>query len=695
MTGRHFKKFLGLGILPALFLGQAEFSLAQQKMKSSEASKQANLRKKVVRAPAGADKKPLIIHRRNMKPERQFQFDENGLIIPSEPAAFTPVPPRSSSGEVQVQVAPLIAPQVGTGPTLKKTASLPKIAAGLSPMPEFKMKNPGEMKASTETYTPEELQLFDAFVHLEDRKAYLPALGAFAPLMAKPSNLQTTARWGYAHAALGLGLRLQYELTLLDFLNNNDQKWAKRAFDSLVTNSDLEKSVWVQHLSDEQFDRPFTEKSTDPYLMMRAHRLVAQGRVKDAIENLSRIPLESRLYGWRMYHEALLTYRQGKSRDAQDLLQQALSLRPQAFSANELKAKSQMLLGRLSFQNRDFNRAFESYRSVPQNNPIWPEAMMEQALSQILFEDFEGAAGNMFSLHTDFFKKSYSPDSYLIRSVGYLNLCQYADALKVTEDLQRKYKPILAALEKYAQSSPTPEKDFEMIREFAKNPNVREIRGLARAFLFAWTQDPDFERHQSRINQVEDEMESFRNLSLQIVKQERGLSQRLAQASGAVRDATLAKADDKKVQSLTANLEALRSETRLLQTARKSLAQLRPEMNAKLEVLKSERKEMALKALSQRRQQLQAGLQGVLDQSDVLMYEIYNGAGDHLRFQAAGGEIEARRTAALNAKGQASVNWKYKGEIWEDELGHFRSSLSNVCAKELSARTDSTKEGDL
>jgi hypothetical protein len=29
-----------------------------------------------------------------------------------------------------------------------------------------------------------------------------------------------------------------------------------------------------------------------------------------------------------------------------------------------------------------------------------------------------------------------------------------------------------------------------------------------------------------------------------------------------------------------------------------------------------------------------------------------------------------------------ALNWKFKGEIWEDEVGHYRSSLKNVCPQE-------------
>ena len=57
--------------------------------------------------------------------------------------------------------------------------------------------------------------------------------------------------------------------------------------------------------------------------------------------------------------------------------------------------------------------------------------MVESAWTQILGEDYEGAAGNMFSLHTDFFKNAFSPESYVVRTVGYLNLCQYGDGAQV------------------------------------------------------------------------------------------------------------------------------------------------------------------------------------------------------------------------------------------------------------------------
>lgn len=642
--------------------------------------------KRIARAPQNAGGKPVVVPRRELPPEKGFEYQHRPSVIPDVPARFQAPATRGARPETSLKGLDLKPEAAVPMPKGAAAFQLPKGALPqLGAESVLQLKENADKLQTVESYTPDELRLFEAYVLLEDQKKPLPALGSFATLMTnKKSALQDSARWGYAHAALALGLRVQYEVTLLEFVSRGTPAWTQRAFDSLVRNSDMEKSVWVQHLTDAQFAAVQIEKPTDSYLMLRVHRQIAQKQVKDALETLRLIPPNSKIFGLRAYFEALLEYRQGRLQPAKDALAAALAAHPEAFRENEIKAKSHMLMGRLSFQSRDFNKAFEAYRSVPKNNPVWPEAMMEQALSQILYEDFEGAAGNMFSLHTDFFKKSYSPDSYLIRTVGYLNLCQYADALQVVQDLQRKYKPILDGLERYQKGAPA---DYDVIREFAKNPAVNEVRGLARPFLFAWTQDPDFQRHQVRINQFEDELAAFRDLSLQVVKQERETSKKIGEASDAVTAAIAAKAAPERIAKLKEQLENVKTESRMLQHARKSLAQIRPEITAKLEDLKDERKSLALAALTQKRRDLHGALKGVIDQSEVLLYEIYNGAGDHLRFQAAGGEIEARRTAALApAKKDEAVNWKFKGEIWEDELGHFRSSLSNVCAKETASK---------
>ena len=76
-------------------------------------------------------------------------------------------------------------------------------------------------------------------------------------------------------------------------------------------------------------------------------------------------------------------------------------------------------------------------------------------------------------------------------------------------------------------------------------------------------------------------------------------------------------------------------------------------------------------------------LEGLIDQNEVLSYEIYSGAGEHIRYQMAGGETESKEARNLaSEKSKDNYEWKFKDEVWEDEIGHFRSSLKNVCPKD-------------
>lgn len=709
------------------------------------------------RTPQGLKQKVTVIPRRELPPEKPFQFEIRAASLPEAPASRSVTLPKPTAVEV-VFTAPKPEALTPLPEKAKNLPALPGSMPALNPEVAFSFRMPAEQPVATEAYSDSDRQMFEAFVMLDDAKKPLAALASFANLMTQSgeksktgignSNLMMSAKWGYAHAALAMGLRVQYEMTLIDMIqkgaaSSSVSAWARQAYQSLVRNSDRERSLWVQYLSDNQFnqelglaistpasnsDLSFYGPGRDAYLLLRMHRMVAEKRVKDALTTLEKIDATSMLFGERAYYQAFLMYRQGQLNEAKSLLETAMNQQPSAFDGPEIKAKSQLLLGRLAFQSRDWRQSFEAYRSVPKNSPSWPEAMAEQALSQIMFEDFEGAAGNMFSLHTDFFKKSYSPDSYLIRTVGYLNLCQYADALKVVQDLDRKYKPILRGLEQFEQrsgrgaslaqaatnrshtankakrapasvggsgrgnsdvstqdetNSRATARDLEIIRQFAKNPNQSNIEGLARPFLFAWSQDPDYQRHQSRINQFSEESAAFQDLSLQIVKQEREVSQRVADLNHKLTEAIRNQESEEKQAGFRTKIDQARTELRLLQAGRKSLAAIRPQVLAGLEALKEERKALAIRALAVRRQAMTASLRQILDQSDVLLYEIYNGAGDHLRYQAAGGDVEEKKTAALQGLKEDALKWKFKGEIWEDEIGHYRSSLHSVCAKDL------------
>ena len=138
------------------------------------------------------------------------------------------------------------------------------------------------------------------------------------------------------------------------------------------------------------------------------------------------------------------------------------------------------------------------------------------------------------------------------------------------------------------------------------------------------------------------------------------------------------------IQDAEKKLLSYRIQTHIANKARTSIKNLRTTGVARIEKEKDELRGQASKVLEKNYAQMVAGLNRVLDQNDVLQYELYSGAGEHIRYQMAGGTTNDKERPELKVEKEKSLNWKFKGEIWEDEVGHYRSSLKNVCPQESS-----------
>ena len=68
----------------------------------------------------------------------------------------------------------------------------------------------------------------------------------------------------------------------------------------------------------------------------------------------------------------------------------------------------------------------------------------------------------------------------------------------------------------------------------------------------------------------------------------------------------------------------------------------------------------------------------ILDNNELLRYETFAGSGENIRYQAGGGE-QSKRVPASVLPQSKSLNWQFAGEYWEDEIGHYRSTLKNNC----------------
>ena len=147
-----------------------------------------------------------------------------------------------------------------------------------------------------------------------------------------------------------------------------------------------------------------------------------------------------------------------------------------------------------------------------------------------------------------------------------------------------------------------------------------------------------------------------------------------------------AKRENKKIEEITsleqqAQIKAI--EHFIYSRASVAIKKMREASIARLDQEESALRLKASKNLQTRYNEFVTTLEHLVDQKEVLSYEIYSGAGEHIRFQLAGGETKgSEKDQNSQTDDKDTYKWKFKGEVWEDEIGHYRSSLKNVCPKD-------------
>lgn len=550
--------------------------------------------------------------------------------------------------------------------------------------PQSDIKNLVEIK-------PDEYKMIQALIFMEYNKRYDLAMPLFVELMDVPEYSQQ-ATYHYAETALGLKLFSEFREKMLQVSKDaKDPMVKKMAVESLVRN------MQYLQVSDIELIDPVA-KSLDvdtinhaPYLLRKAKYYSEKGNLKEFENALIMIPTEAPEYKEGTLLKAILNYRRGQVDEGITELEVLWPL-VEDKKKDQIRNLTALTLARLYFQKGDYKMAYKFYLLVDKSSGQWLQSMVEQAWTQILANDNIGAAGNMFTLHTEFFSKAYAPETYVVRTVGYLNLCQYGDGVHILDDLNKRYKKVQEGLESYQKSNTAGMDYYDLVKSFLKNPKQESFDGIPRSFIVELGRHPSYMNIQAQINSYEDENSRFNKVTIDLIRKEREARLEMLKAKN---EFTQGQRDGKKGDTLR-NLEkkylAKGVEHLIYSRARNGIKKMREAALVRLTKEENALREKAGKNLQSRFGELVATLDRLIDQQEVLSYEIYSGAGEHIRFQMAGGQTKQpdKQPASLTPDDKDNYSWKHKGEVWDDEIGHYRSSLKDVCPAEDGERTPSS-----
>ena len=414
------------------------------------------------------------------------------------------------------------------------------------------------------------------------------------------------------------------------------------------------------------------------------------GNFKLAQSYAAQIPEKHAKWPQAQFILALAEYQLGSKSKALALQEELVKKLDTDKTKAEFQGLVALNLARMYFQEGKFKPARDWFQKIYKDHPLWLQGLQEMGWSQLQSGDYEGAIGNMYSMQAPYFSAVYKPESYVIRTIGYLNLCQYGDAYRTLTTLEKQYRPWLKKMDFYQRVSP----DYlSTVRKFlAQKSASAEIDGLPSQVIRDMVRHRDYTNLQVSLNRQIDEQAAYAGLDKEVDKA-------LARSRWLVNNSRK-RADDlrAKIASIRKNpaLEPNRLQWKseldnelvllngyffqidLFNEAKASLHNYKFEVIAGAETRINKMRSRIVKVLETRLARMRTDLKTMLDNNELLRYEVFAGSGENIRYQVAGGE-KGNRVAAEIIPQSKSLQWDFAGEYWEDEIGHYRSSLKNNC----------------
>lgn len=635
------------------------------------------------------------------------QLKKNPVQILDSPGGLAPLALKKILGYRPHPVKPAL--------KLKEVIFHPKGVVSHEAFDQITLNQVVEPQLQLKKFTPfsdEEIRLLSGLLLYQEGHRCAVAVGLFHSLTGNP-KFQAEADYFEAMCSKELGLTTDFLERARQVLASKDVYYSKKILPQIDPDLPSELVVSVGEALTKvagikeivTFDKPQTAGNV---AYMLADYGATIGNYKLVKTYATALPKEHDKYFQARFLLALAEYESGDKDKALKMQEELVKNLSPLNARQDFLALVHLNLARMYFQEKNFKAANENFLKISKEHQLWLQGLQEMGWAQLQFGDFEGAIGNMYSVQSPYFNNVYKPDSYVVRTIGYLDLCQYGDAYRTLTILEKQYRPWFEKMTDYLQM--TDKTGFyKTVRSFVANKGSHDVDTLPSQVVREMVRHRDFLNWQNALNRQSDEREIYSLLDADI---ERSL--KVAQST---------------VLGARGRIEVLRKKILAVQKgiiqSDQSVAQMKGALDQEFEILNnhffeidlfSEAKKMlgaykrevvagADKRLASMRSQIETILQTrlkkmrddlalVLENNELLRYEVFARSGENIRYQVAGGEKGNRIPAHVLPKSK-TLQWDFDGEYWEDEIGHYRSSLKNNCADQSVKRDQAQLDGGI
>lgn len=540
------------------------------------------------------------------------------------------------------------------------------------------------------------LKMVAALILFEKGNQCHMIMGLFHELAAKESTKQ--------EATYHLGAcadQMQMHQAAFDRLSTlvakEDKEYAKDSLKLLAKDLPIiyERDFYKSVKSTKSHKTLITEESRDNVTYRMAKGAYRAGDYKTSAVYALQVSDKSEFYDDARFLIAMNSFAQGDKGTALKKLEELwANLESRKVGNSNIRALTAVNLARMNFALKKYDKALEHYMQVPKDHALWVQALIEQGWTQLALEDYSGAIGNMYSLHSPYFKAVYQPESFVVRTIGYLNICQYGDAYKTLSWMEKDYRNWNDKAVTYLKANSKPLNIYNTVRSYIRGKSDQAVDGVPYQVWRELARRKDFLNLQTALNDKLDETKRYEGINEKIKAEKASIRFSAAQSKKQFDVWRNQIAKSKTDRSLLKNIDTYNNNLKLerdrtigyrfklaiLEQSRQGYLNFQKTSQGKLD---SETASLSVKAgdvLLKRANQMMSEMNRVLENNEFLRYEVFSGSGENIRYQVSGGEVSGQvNRVPAHIRPTKMMNWNFDGEFWEDEIGSYRSSLQNNC----------------
>lgn len=544
--------------------------------------------------------------------------------------------------------------------------------------------------------TEDQLKMVAALILFEKGNQCHMVMGLFHQL-AQLEKTKQEATYHLGACADQLQMNQAAFDSLSGLVSKEDKEYAKDALKLLAKDLPIvyERDFYKMMTSAKAPKQLITDESRDDVTYRMAKGAYRAGDFKTSLIYVDQVSEGSEYYDDARFLSAMNSFALKDKKNALRKLETLWkSIEARKEGNSNIRALTAVNLARMHFAMKNYNKALDLYMQVPKDHALWVQALVEQGWTQLALNDFSGAIGNMYSLHSPYFKAVYQPESFVVRTIGYLNICQYGDAYKTLTWMEHDYRDMYDKTSAYLKTKGQPVTVYNTVKSYIRGKSDQSVDGVPYQVWREMARRKDFLNLQVALNDKLDEAKRYEGVNEKIKTEKASIrfradnskkqfdiwSGKIAKAKA---DKGMAKDLDQSRNSLKLERDrtiAYRFQLSILEQSRQGYLDFQKKSQAKLDQTAAAVTTKAGEALLKRASVMQSEMEKLLENNEFLRYEVFAGSGENIRYQVAGGEVSGQvNRIPANVKPTKMMNWNFDGEYWEDEIGSYRSSLQNNC----------------